>query len=136
MIIMKKNTKTEKTAYTLVLIMILLQGFYGIFAYLDPSAFSSVRGTELFSAFDADWVIIYGSRTLFITLILGYLLYSRNYKVLMWGALFGSIMPLTDAYLAYESQAQLKVILKHVATIVYLLVTFFILKKVLSQKAS
>jgi hypothetical protein len=130
---MNKNTKIEKTGFILVLLMVLLQGFYGIFAYIDPSAFSVVRGTELFSKLDADWVIIYGSRTLFITLILGYLLYCKNYKVLMWGALIGVLMPLTDGYLAYEAQKPLKVILKHVATLIYLLVTFLILKKVVTQ---
>jgi len=133
---MNKNTKIEKTGFLLVLIMVLLQGFYGIFAYLDPSVFSTIRGTELFSEQDADWVIIYGSRTLFMTLFLGYLLYSRNYKVLMWGALIGVVMPLTDAYLAYVAQAPLKVILKHVATIVYLLVSYIVLRKAVIQQAS
>lgn len=132
---MNKNTNIEKIGIILVFLMILLQGFYGIFAYIDPSAFSLVRGTGLFSAMDADWVIIYGSRTFFITLIFGYLLYSRNYLVLMWGALFGIVMPLTDGFLAYEAQAPIKVVFKHVATIVYLLVTFFILKKVVAQKS-
>ena len=132
---MNKNTKIEKTGFILVLLMVLLQGFYGIFAFIDPSAFSIVRGTELFSAMDGDWVKIYGSRTLFITLIFGYLLYTQNYLVLMWGALFGIVMPITDGFLAYEAHAPIKVVLKHVATIVYLLVTFFVLKKVVAQKA-
>ncbi len=133
---MNNVTLTEKIGFILVLLMIILQGFYGIFALIDPSAFSIVRGTELFSAMDSDWVKIYGSRTLFITLILGYLLYKRNYLILMWGALFGVVMPITDAYLAYEAQAPLKIVIKHVATIVYLLVVFFVLKKVVAQKSN
>jgi len=132
---MQENTKLEKVGFILVLLMILLQAFYGIFAYLDPIAFSSVRGTELFSEMDSDWTQIYGSRTLFIALVLGFLLYSKNYLVLMWCALFGIIMPITDGVLAYEAQAPIKVVLKHIATIVYLLVTFFILKKVVAKKA-
>ena len=131
---MNNTTTTEKVGLILVLLMIILQGFYGIFALIDPSAFSTVRGTELFSVMDGDWVIIYGSRTLFITLILGYLLYSRNYLILMWGALFGLVMPITDAYLAYEAQAPLKVVIKHVATFAFLLGAFFVLKKVVAQK--
>ncbi len=130
-----KNTKLEKAGFILVLFMVLLQGFYAIFAYFDPSTFSSLRGTELFSEMDADWIKIYGSRTLFITLVLGYLLYSRNYFVLMWCALFGTVMPMTDGYLAYEAQAPIKVVFKHVATIVYLIVTFFVLKKAVTKKA-
>ena len=130
-----KNTKLEKAGFILVLLMVLLQGFYGIFAYIDPATFSSLRGTELFSVRDSDWVEIYGSRTLFITFVLGYLLYSRNYFILMWCALFGNVMPITDGYLAYEAQAPYKVIFKHIATILYLLITFFVLKKVIAKKA-
>ncbi|PCH59325.1 MAG: hypothetical protein COC19_07220, partial [SAR86 cluster bacterium] len=87
----KKYNRFEKAGMGLVFIMALLQGFYAIFAYIDPAAFSSLRGTELFSEMDADWVRIYSSRTFFITLVLAYLLYSRNYLALMWCALFGTI---------------------------------------------
>jgi len=134
-IMIKKTTKLEKIAFVLVLLMILLQGFYGTFAFIDPAIFSAVRGTELFSKMDADWVKIYGSRTIFITLIFGYLLYTRNYIVIMWGALFAIVMPITDGLLAYEAQAPVKVVVKHVATIVYLLIIFFALKKVISNKS-
>ena len=58
-----KMTGVEKTGFILVLLMVLLQGFYGLFAYFDPTTFASLRGTELFSNMDADWVQIYGSRT-------------------------------------------------------------------------
>jgi len=129
-----KKSSLEKVALVLVLLMMLLQGFYGVFTYVDPVSFSLIRGTELFSTMDADWVIIYGSRTLFITLILGYLLYVRHFKVLMWAALFGTIMPITDALLALEAQAPLKVVFKHVATVVYLVITCLVLNKVVAQK--
>ena len=129
-----KSTGLEKAALVMVLLMVLLQGFYGVFSYLDPSTFSSVRGTELFSTMDADWVKIYGSRTLFITLILAYLLYTRNLVVLMWCALFGTVMPITDGVLAYEAQAPFKVVVKHVATILFLLVTFFFLKAAATER--
>lgn len=127
------NTAYSKVAMVLVFIMILIQGFYAIFSYLDPSAFADVRGTELFSKMDSDWVQIYGSRTLFITLFLGYLLYLRNYLVLMWCALFGTVMPITDAVLAYEAQAPFKVVFKHIATLIFLLVTFFVLKVAINK---
>jgi len=116
--------------------MILLQGFYGVFSYLDPIAFSSVRGTELFSTMDADWITIYGSRTLFITLIFAYLLHTRNFVVLMWGALFGTVMPITDGVLAYEALALFKVVVKHFATVVYLLAIFFILRTTIVNRST
>ena len=118
----------------LVLIMAVIQGFYAIFSYVDPAAFAVVRGTELFSPMDSDWVRIYGSRTLFITLLLGYLLYIRNYSALMWCALFGTVMPITDGFLAYEAQASFKVVFKHIATTVFLLVTYCVLKVATTKK--
>lgn len=123
---MSKNYR--KTGLALVLIMALIQAFYAIFSYVDPAAFAALRGTELFSPMDSDWVKIYGSRTLFITLLLGYLLYIRNYSVLMWCALLGTVMPITDGFLAYQAQAPFQVVAKHIATIVFLLVTYFVLK--------
>ncbi|MEH6592666.1 MAG: DUF4267 domain-containing protein [Halioglobus sp.] len=122
------SKKYSTAGITLVLIMALLQGFYAIYAYLDPASFAVLRGTALFSPMDSDWVKIYGSRTLFITLILAYLVHTRNYSVLMWCALLGIVMPITDGYLAYEAQAPFKVILKHIATVVFLLATYFVLK--------
>jgi hypothetical protein len=134
-IMTNKSTKLEKVGFVLVSLIVLLQGFYGTFAYIDPAMFSVVRGTELYSGMDADWVAIYGSRTIFITLIFGYLLYTRNYAVLMWGSLFAIVMPITDGLLAYEAQAPFKVVAKHVATILYLLIIFFVLKKVSAKQA-
>ena len=74
-----RTSKFEVVGFILVLLMVLVQGFCGAFAYIDPSDISNIRGTELFSQMDSDWVNLYGSRTVFITLILGFLLYSRNY---------------------------------------------------------
>jgi len=130
-----KKTKLEILGITLVLLMTVLQGFYGLFAYIDPVSFSNVRGTELFSNLDSDWVNIYGSRTLFITLTFSFLLYARHYSIIMWCALFATVMPITDGFLAYQAEAPIKVVFKHIATILYLIITFFVLKTVVNKKA-
>ena len=124
----------ERVGWFLVFLMALLQGVYAGYAYLQPEAFSILRGTELVAAGDTDWIQIYASRTLFIALVVGYLLYQKNYRILIWVALFGAVMPLTDAYLAYEAQAPSKVVFKHLATLAYLLVTSFILSLVVKNK--
>jgi len=131
-----KSTKLEKVGLILVLMMTLLQGFYGTFAFIEPSMFSNVRGTELFSTMDADWVNIYGSRTIFIASVLGYLLYTRNFHALLWCTLFGVIMPISDGLLAYQAQAPFSVVLKHILTIVYLVITFFVLRKIVNVKGN
>ncbi len=124
----EKNNKSYKVAsIILVLIMMLIQTFYAIFAFVDPSAFAVVRGTDLMDLADSDWVLIYASRTLFVALIIGYLVYIQNFKVLKWAALFGIVMPLTDAILAYQAEASTLVIGKHIGTAVYLVITFLVL---------
>jgi len=124
------DSKSYKMAsFILVLLMTVLQGIYALHAFIDPSAFSVLRGTVLTDIGDADWVRIYASRTLFLALIIGYLLYLQNYNILKWAAIFAIVMPVTDAVLAYHAQAPTQVIFKHVGTAGYLLVTFFVLHR-------
>ena len=126
----------KKTGFVLVLLMALLQAFYALYAFIDPAGFAEVRGTTLYSAQDADWVQIYASRTLFIALIIGVLLYLQNYTLLICAALFGIVMPATDAWLAYQSGAANAVVGKHVATIAYLVITLRILLTVRRREAA
>ncbi len=123
-----------KIGIALVLLMTILQGFYAIYGYIDPAGFSVLRGTALINLADSDWVRIYASRTLFIALVVGLLLYLRNFKVLMWVTLFGAVMPLTDAWLAYQADASLKIVIKHLATVLYLFVTFAVLQSVVKSE--
>jgi hypothetical protein len=107
--------------------MAALQLVYGLYAYVSPAAFSVTRGTELFAGQDADWVRIYASRTLFIALLIGYLLYAQQFRVLAIASLLGIVMPITDAGLAYQASATNGVVFKHVATAMFLAVTFVVL---------
>lgn len=130
-----RNRGLKVVAHVLVVLMVAIQAFYGVYAFVDPVSFSEVRGTALFAVDDSDWVLIYASRTLFVALIIGYLLYVKNYSVLVLAALFGVVMPVTDAALAYEAAAPSKIVLKHLATALYLIVTAIVLKALVkSQK--
>jgi hypothetical protein len=129
----KRKTIIEKLAILFVALMVLLQCFYAIMAYFDASGFADLRGTKLATIDDLDWVKIYASRTFFIALIIGYLLYIKDYKILIWAALFGTIMPITDGYLAIEAQAPVNIIIKHMATTLYLIITALTLKKVIND---
>ena len=130
----QKGKFVERIAVALVLLMALLQAAYAIYAYLDPQAFALLRGTALIVSDDADWVKIYASRTLFVALIIGFLLIIKEYKILVWVSIFGTVMPATDAFLAYQAGAESVVLYKHVATIIYLLITFFVLKRVVKNE--
>lgn len=132
----KKSEALSRAGFVLVFLMAGLQLAYAVYAFADPAAFSLTRGTELFAAGDADWVRIYASRTLFIALIIGYLLYSKQLKILAVAALLGIVMPITDAWLAYQASAADKVLLKHIATALFLVVTFIVLRSVVRRRQS
>ena len=125
----RKMAGIEALAVVLVTGMALLQFYFALNAYLDPSAFSASRGTPLLNSGDSDWVRIYASRTIFIVLILGVLLRRRDYAMLAWAALLGTVMPVTDAILAALDQAALTYQLRHLATLAYLIAAFFVLRQ-------
>jgi hypothetical protein len=126
----------SKAGFVLVFLMAALQLAYALYAFANPAAFSLTRGTELFAAGDSDWVRIYASRTLFIALIIGYLLYRKQFKILSTASLLGTVMPITDAWLAYQASAGANVLLKHVVTALFLFVTFIILRSVVRRGQS
>jgi hypothetical protein len=88
-------------------------------------------GAELVQIQDADWVAIYASRTLFIALVLGLLLVTRNYKILGWALLFGMLMPVSDAWLAFQAD---NMIIPHVVTFAYLIVTHCVIRAVIKKQ--
>lgn len=120
----------------LVVLMAGLQLTYALYAFFDPAAFSVTRGTKLFAAGDSDWIKIYGSRTLFISLLVGYLLYSKHFAILAVASLLGTVMPATDAWLAYQASAGDKVVLKHIATALFLVTTYVVLRVVVRRGPS
>lgn len=132
----KESSALRTTGMIFVLLMAGLQLAYALYAFADPAGFSIVRGTELFAAGDTDWIRIYASRTLFIALVVGYLLYLRQFGILAVASLLGTVMPVTDAWLAYHASAGGVVILKHVATALFLIATFVILRSVVRRGQS
>ena len=125
----KRTGWAEALAIALVAAMALLQLYFACYAYLDPSAFSAARGAPLLDSGDGDWVQIYASRTLFIVLILGVLLVRRDYSLLAWAALLGTVMPVTDTILAALDQAAFSYQLRHWATLAYLVAAFLVLRQ-------
>jgi hypothetical protein len=121
--------------FWLVLAMALLQMFYSIYAFTSPVEFASYRGSGLTPGGDTEWVRIYSSRTLFVAMMLGLLLLLQEVFLLKWISLLGIVMPLSDAALAYQSAAPNSIISRHLATVVYLLVTFAALAYWLKRNA-
>jgi Domain of unknown function (DUF4267) len=105
----------------------LLQGFYAAWAFVDPQTMASYRGGPLEGYSAALWVHAYGSRTLFIALVVLLLLRRGELETLKWAILFGLIMPISDAWSAVHSANPDGGIVRHVLTAAYLLLTFAML---------
>jgi hypothetical protein len=105
----------------------LLQGFYAAWAFVDPQAVASYRGGSLEGDSATLWVHTYGSRTLFISLVVLLLLRRGDLTTLKWVALFGLVMPISDACSGILSADPEVGIARHILTAAYLLVTYTIL---------
>jgi hypothetical protein len=90
---------------------------------LDPEGFAAYMGAPLAAAGDVSWVLIYGLRTAFITLIVAIFLVRRDLNALKWTALAGLVMPLGDAWVAHQAGAEPTTIARHGAIAAYLLLT-------------
>lgn len=119
----------RSVGFWLALTMGLIQAVYAVRAFVDPEAFAVYRGAPLAAVADVEWVRIYASRTLFVALTVGFLLIRRDLASLKWVALLGVVMPISDALLARQSGASSAVVGRHVATLVYLLLTFGVLHR-------
>jgi Domain of unknown function (DUF4267) len=105
----------------------LLQGFYALWAFVDPQAVASYRGGSLEGDSAALWVYAYGSRTLFIALVVLLLLRYGDLETLKWVTLFGLVMPISDAWSAMYSNDPEAGIVRHILTAAYLFLTFTVL---------
>jgi hypothetical protein len=117
----------RSVGFWLALVIGLVQAFYAVQAFIDPIAFAEYRGAPVAAAADVEWVRIYASRTLFVAMVIGFLLWRRDLATLKWVALLGTVMPIGDAILAYQAEAPTAAVLRHVATVIYLVVTFWAL---------
>ena len=118
--------------FWMVAAVALLQGFYGVWAFVDPEALAVYRGASIEMSTE-NWVHAYGSRTLFVACVVLLLLGRGNFETLKWVALVGIIMPVSDAWTAIQATAPPVVILRHAGTAIFLLITFAMLTRALRK---
>lgn len=114
--------------------MMVLQGFYALEAFIDPVGLAAYRGTPLVGG-SVTWVQAYGSRTLFVALLVFLLLIRDELALLKWVALIGLVMPVSDALTTWQAQAPRIVVIRHVATAGYLLAVFVLLSRWLKERS-
>ena len=108
-----------------VLVVYIL--FNAVRAVADPVGFASNFGTPLTDAGDTGFVFAYAIRALFLGLFGLSLLIRRDLTTLMWYALIAAVMPLGDALLVGSAGGPTAAVVRHVATIAFLLATAFFL---------
>lgn len=103
--------------------MAALQAFNSVRAVFDPQGFAAYMGAPLAAAGDASWVLIYGSRTAFIALLVTVFLVRRDLNALKWTAFMALVMPLGDLWVAHQAGAETATVARHAAIAAYLLIT-------------
>jgi hypothetical protein len=114
----------------------ILQGFYAAWAFVDPQTLAAYRGASIGGPAEAIWAHAYGSRTLFVALVVLLLLRRGDLATLRWAALLGLVMPVSDAWSSIQAAAPHAEIVRHVATAIYLLITFAMLTHALRKTRS
>ena len=110
-------------------LMAVVQAIYALQAFVDPAGFAAYRAAPITGVAGTMWVHTYGSRTLFVALVVALLLIRGELATLKWMALIGIVMPISDALLAIRAEAPLAIVLRHVATALYLLITFVVISR-------
>lgn len=122
-----------KLAIGLVLVMVILQAVNVVRVVADPVGFSEYMGLGLDQEEDASFVYVYGLRTAFIVIIVGALVYLRDYRMLCVVATAALVLPIGDAFLSLQAEASTAIVLRHTAIAFYLGSTAFVLSKAVRE---
>jgi Domain of unknown function (DUF4267) len=86
-------------------------------AWSGPVAFADRLGLPVVAAETEAWVRVYALRAAFIALLLGGLVFARQWRALFLFALAALIMPLGDAWLTFNAGAPAATYGRHIALI-------------------
>ena len=109
------------------------QAVNAVRAILDPSGFAAYFGTPIIDPRDIGFVYVYGLRTGFIAILVALFLVRQQVDALKWMALAALVMPIGDALLVTFAHGSPLTIARHVATAIYLGVTFLALRSYLAR---
>jgi hypothetical protein len=101
----------------------LLQAVNVARALADPQGFAAYYGVPAIGADAVAWVQVYALRTAFIAALVAIFLVRRDLRALQWTAIAALILPLGDAWLTHQGGAASPIVLRHLATAGYLVLT-------------
>lgn len=113
--------------------MVASQGINAFRALHDPHGFAVYFGLPLQNVDSVSFVAIYGLRALFLSVFAAALMLLQEVRTLKLMALCAVIMPIGDAYLAYHAGAPAAVVWRHSAIAIFLLLTWFFLRRTEQQ---
>lgn len=120
---------TRSTGFWLALLMIVSQAANALRALLDPVGFSGYLGLPLAAGVDPAWVQVYGLRTTFIALLGGWLLATRQIRILSQVALLAVVMPLGDLWLVWQADGPADKLARHALLTLFVLAMWFFLRR-------
>lgn len=103
--------------------------FNAVRSVLNPVEFASYYGLPLANPDNDAFVLVYAIRALFLGLFGLGLLIRKQYNALALYALIGSVMPLGDALLVGIEGGGTGVILRHLLTAAFLVMTWFFMRR-------
>lgn len=122
--------------FWLAVAMSALQGLNAVRTAIDPISFATYMGIPITLTEQAAWVQIYGLRAAFISLLTAVLLARDDMAALKWTAVAALVMPLGDAWLAYQASAPMSVVGRHVAIVVFLILASYFLGRAAKQQTT
>lgn len=120
---------TRSTGFWLAVLMIVSQTANALRALLDPVGFSGYLGLPLADGVDPAWVQVYGLRTTFIALLGGWLLATRQIRILSQVALLAVVMPLGDLWLVWQADGPADKLARHALLTIIVLAIWFLLRR-------
>lgn len=115
--------------FWLAAVMGALQAVNAVRAFADPGGFAAYMGLPLADATDASFVYVYGLRTAFIAVLIGFFLIRGGMEALSLMAMAAILMPVGDAILTWRAGAEPATIARHALIAVYVLVAFVFLRR-------
>ncbi|MEI8145244.1 MAG: DUF4267 domain-containing protein [Alphaproteobacteria bacterium] len=120
-------------AFWLAAVIGAFQAVNAVRAFADPSGFAAFYGTPIIDPRDIAFIYVYALRTSFIAILVAFFLIRQQVEALKWMALAALVMPIGDALLVTLAHGSPLTIARHVATAIYLGVTFLVFRRYLAR---
>jgi Domain of unknown function (DUF4267) len=132
----QSETPWRSAGFWMGALIALLMGVNTFRAFADPIGFATYMGLPLKNPTDIGFVHVYGLRAAFLGLFAAILLARQDMQTLKLYALAALVMPLGDALLTWTAGAPTAIVGRHIAIMVYLAATAYMLHRWTTRHAN